>query len=53
MSGVYWVSLGMVEDVGLVLGAVVATALIWRRDRRAAEESGEPAGQASHAGHAG
>jgi hypothetical protein len=43
LSGVNWVALGMVEDAGLVLGALVATALIWRRDRRAA-------GQPSQAG---
>jgi hypothetical protein len=52
LSGVYWVALGMVEDVGLVLGALVATALIWRRDRRAAAAPAASAGQPSQAGQA-
>lgn len=43
LSGVYWVSLGMVEDVVLVLGVILATALIWRRDRQAAAAE-RPAG---------
>ena len=52
LSGVYWVSLGMVEDIGLVVGAVLATVLIWRRDQQAKtvagpQETSSPAGQSA------
>lgn len=49
LSGAYWVSLGMVEDVGLVLGAIVATVLIWQRDRGTVAVEG-PRGAARPAG---
>jgi hypothetical protein len=48
VSGALWVSLGMLEDIGLVLTGILGTWLILRRDRRAltaerAHEAANPA----------
>lgn len=36
LSGFLWVSIGMVEDVGMILSGLVGTAMIWIRDARKA-----------------
>lgn len=37
LSGVVWISIGIWEDVGLVLSGLVSVFLIWRRDRKPEE----------------
>jgi hypothetical protein len=39
LSGFLWMSIGMWEDIGMVLSGLLGTWLIWRRDARQAQES--------------
>ncbi len=34
LSGFLWVSIGMVEDIGMVLSGLVGIWMIWKRDAR-------------------
>ena len=47
-SGFLWVSIGMVEDIGMILSGLVGIGLIWARDSKSA--SPEPSLNSSEAG---
>lgn len=48
MSGILWVSIGIFEDVGMVLGGLLGVGLIWARDAKVVAASPSEASPASH-----